>query len=172
MVCVGCAGGASGAAEPANEADSLVLAGHLSAQLAYRIRVDFATTLNDGACKFDDSITGMWVPLVESYYYQPTVSGDEHHLRIPLERPGPPDRCNWKPTTAYLCVGPRDSREPDSTCTPLLVARAAGHPPARSVAILCDPAKWVCVTAQRRDPVQEVDDLHQSLDLDISVGAI
>lgn len=157
----------SASAEP--PAPTLSLHGRVAADLSYRVRVDHATTANDQACKFDDQITGMWVPLVESRFHDPVVEAGEHRVTVPLTS-GAAGPCGWRPVSAFLCIGWRGDAQPASDCKPLLVVRPGVEAPAADIKVICDPERRVCVTPDNTDPVQEVGALAGDLQLDLTVG--
>jgi hypothetical protein len=166
-----CALAVSPTAIAADGEQVLSLEGRISPQAQYLIRVDYATTVNDRSCQFEDSITGLWIRKLDSRYEHPTINGDSHSLKIPLTHPGGVGACSWQPSVVYACVGPRGAADAAASCTPLFVMTPLGGKPAASISLACDPQSWRCATTDGKIPGQEVSGFPDPIRLDIAATA-
>jgi hypothetical protein len=167
---LGCVVLAIAPAVEARAEGALSLTGEISADIAYRLRIDFATTVNDRTCQFDDYITGMWIPQVESRYEAPSVTGTEHVIQATLTPPSPNTACGWRPKVIHLCVGPRTGRDVDFSCRPLFLLTPFGETLPTRLTISCDIGRWLCVTPDGEDPALQVNSLEGATRLDLVVG--
>jgi hypothetical protein len=157
----------------ADPGGTLELAGHLDADIRYLLRLDYATTVNDRSCQFEDTITGLWIARLESRFERPEIEGDTHRLRISLSHPGGMGACEWRPSVIYLCVGPRDAADSAINCHPLFtLTTLADRPPPATLALICEPKFWNCVSQERRSPTREVSRFDAVIRLDISTGPL
>ncbi len=156
----------------ADGGDTLAFAGRIDPALRYRVRVDYATSVNDRACQVDDYITGMWIPQLESRFEAPTIAGATHGFTTPLARPSGTGACAWTPKVVFLCLGPRTAADDALACKALMMFTPVGEDPPAAVALTCDAAVGACVDAGGRDPARQVRALTGPIQLDVAAGSL
>jgi hypothetical protein len=157
----------------AGTGDILALQGQISPDLKYRIRIDYSTSTNDHACQYDDYITGMWIPQVESRYEAPEISGDRHRLSTPLGRPDGAGACGWRPLVVALCVGLRNASDEATACRTLFLIRPDSESAPEAISLTCDIASWICVDSAGRAAARQVGAIGEPVRLDVlSSGAL
>jgi hypothetical protein len=156
----------------AAQGDAISLSGKISQDMRYRLRIDYATTVNDQSCQFEDQITGMWIRQLESRYEAPQIDGGAHGLTVSIGHPGGPGVCDWRPSVVYLCVGARTAADEALNCRSLFVVTPFASLPSQSISLTCEPQSWTCITTDGRDPTQQVSGLGGQFRLDIASGAL
>ena len=146
----------------------LALQGRISEQATYRVQVDFATTVNDRACQFEDYITGMWIAQRQTQFFPAQISGKTHHARIDLNYPGDAVTCGWQPAVISICVGSRSADQAPAYCHALYVMQAHGGSEPAAAKMYCDTQSWVCTDASGSAiPRQSVAGFNKPVALDI-----
>ncbi len=125
----------------------LELQGRISEQATYRVQVDFATTVNDRACQFEDYITGMWIAQRQTQFFPAQISGKTHRARVDLNYLGDGAACGWQPAVISVCVGSRSAEQAPAYCHALYVMQAHGGSEPAAATMHCDTQSWVCTDA-------------------------
>jgi hypothetical protein len=150
--------------------EALEIQGKISPDIRYILRIDYVTTVNDPACQFQDQITGMSVSQRESRYERPTIDGGSHSLRVVTSWSGRLRECAWRPAAVFICAGPRPAADADLNCRSLMLLTASGSSPRQHVSLGCPPPTWYCLSADGKDPTEQVGAIAGSMEIDLASG--
>lgn len=128
--------------KPATE-PAVTIGGKIAPPLGYRLKVEYANTVNRRQCQFLDEITGMWVPLRHTATYTPELTGDRHFVSAPLHLGS--DACMAEVKTINLCIANEASDDQRERCQPLIIF-TPGPAENEPLSVSCDPASLVCLS--------------------------
>jgi len=127
--------------------DTLLISGDISPEFTYKVRVDYATTLNSRGCQYEDYITGMWIAEKDHREFTPTHGRGNHSLALPLSREGAKAECAWQPQVISLCLQSRATGKALSGCQALFILRPEAPAAAPRYSVHCDPGSGTCTLA-------------------------
>jgi hypothetical protein len=148
----------------------LTIEGSIDPLLAYKLRVDYHTTLDDRRCKFEEDITGMWVPMKESRYLIPKIEGTKHYLRDGLSHPEANGQCRWRAGVVSICPLSRQGAPLHAGCQPIFILREVPDKVPAAISIVCELSSGVCSGVRQSQLPLTIQLPQGNLRLDLSVG--
>ena len=89
----------------------LELFGTIDESMAYSIETIYTATSDKKSCQSFNAWGGGWVKASEGFEYHPSIKGDTHHIKVPLQIFDPNIKCKFKPQRVYINIFSRDDKK-------------------------------------------------------------